>query len=65
MSQLSDHYRHMAAKARSDADAASLPNVQQLHSRSAERLDQIVRGMEKVAEAKRRNDLAKGATLRG
>ena len=55
----------MAAKARSDADAASLPNVQQLHSRSAERLDQIVRGMEKVAEAKRRNDLAKGATLRG
>lgn len=64
MSYLSDHYRQMAAKARSDADATVLPNVKQLHSRSADRLDQLVQGIEKVAEAKSRNEVAKDATLR-
>ena len=39
MSTLPDQYRQMAAQARSDAEAAELPNVQQRHLRSAERLD--------------------------
>lgn len=64
MSYLSDHYRQMAAKARLDAETAALPNVKQLHSRSADRLDQIIQGMENVAEAKIRNEVAKDATLR-
>ena len=59
MSTLSDQYRQMAAKARSEADAAKLPNVQQLHLRSAERLDQIAQGLENVAKAKVRNEAAK------
>jgi hypothetical protein len=63
MSQLSDHYRQMAAKARSDADESALPNVKQLHSRSADRLDQLVQRMDNIAEAKTRNDNAKEATL--
>ena len=59
MSTLSDQYRQMAAKARSEADAAKLPNVQQLHPRSAERLNQIAQGLENVAKAKVRNEAAK------
>ncbi len=56
-----DQYRKMASKARSDAAAASLPNVRQLHLRSAERLDEIVSGLETVAHAKVRNESAKRA----
>ncbi len=54
-----EQYRKMAGKARSDAAAALLPNVRQLHLRSAERLDEIVSGLEKVAQAKVRNQNAK------
>ena len=54
-----EQYRKMASKARSDAAAASLPNVRQLHLRSAERLDEIVSGLESVAHAKIRNESAK------
>ena len=61
MSTLSDQYRQMAAKARSEADAAKLPNVQQLHLRSAERLNQIAQRLENVAKAKARNEAAKVA----
>ena len=61
MSTLSDQYRQMAAQARSDAEAAELPNVQQAHRRSAERLDQMAREIENVARAKARNDAAKEA----
>lgn len=59
MSTLSDQYLQMAARARSDAEAAELPNVRQAHLRSAERLDQMVREIENVAGAKARNDAAK------
>jgi hypothetical protein len=54
-----DQYRRMADKARSEADAATLPNVRQLHLRSAARLDEIVAGMEMVLQAKLRNEDAK------
>lgn len=59
MSDIIEQYRRMAEKARSHAAAASLPNVRQSHLRSAERLDEIVSGLESVAHAKARNENAK------
>ena len=59
MSDQANHYRKLADKARHDAKAASLPNVRQLHLRSAERLEEIILGLENVAGAKMRNDEAK------
>ena len=59
MSDVIEQYRKMASKARSEAAAATLPNVRQLHLRSAERLDEIVLGLESVAHAKVRNEIAK------
>jgi hypothetical protein len=59
MSDVIEQYRKMAAKARAEAAAATLPNVQQLQLRSADRLDEIVRGMEKVLLAKSANEEAK------
>jgi hypothetical protein len=53
----------MANKARSEADAASLPNVRQLHIRCAERFDEIIAGLETVAHAKVRNENAKRAAI--
>lgn len=65
MNDQADHYRKLAAKSRSDAKASSLPNVQQLHLRSAERLDEIISGLESVAEAKVRNEEAKAGIVSG
>lgn len=59
MSTSLDQYREMAVKARADAAATTLPNVQQLHLASAARLDQMARQVESVAEAKSRNEAAK------
>ncbi len=59
MSELINQYRKMADKARSDAAAASLPNVREVHLRSAERLDAIISRLDSVAQAKVRNDDAK------
>ena len=59
MSDATEHYRRMAHHARAEAEAAVLPNVRQLHLRSAERLEQIVAGIENVLLAKARNDEAK------
>ena len=58
MSELSDQYRKMAAQARSDADAAKLANVRQLHRQGAERFDQIAQQIENGAKAKARNEAA-------
>ncbi len=54
-----DQYRKLARKARSDAATASLPKVRELHLRSADRLDEIIWGLEIVAKAKVRNEEAK------
>lgn len=59
MSDATEQYRKMANQARSAAEAAVLPNVRQLHLRSAERLEQIVAGIENVLLAKARNEEAK------
>ena len=49
----------MAAQSRLDAEEAKLPNVQQSHLRSAERSNEMAKAVERVAEAKARNDAAK------
>lgn len=59
MSDLVDHYRKLAAKARADASAELLPNVRQSHLRSAERFEEILAGIEVVMQAKTRNEQAK------
>jgi hypothetical protein len=59
MSDAIEQYRRMAVNARADALAATLPNVQELDRRSDYRLEEIVRGMEKVSLAKSANDEAK------
>ena len=59
MSDVIDEYRKLADKARSDAATGSLPKVRELHLRSAERLDEIISGLESVAKAKVRNEEAK------
>jgi hypothetical protein len=59
MSDLAEQYRQFAAKARSDAAASRLPNVQQSHLRSAERWDEIISSLVTVAQAKSRNEEAK------
>jgi hypothetical protein len=61
VSDVIEQYRKMAYKARLEADAASLPNVRQLHIRSAERFYEIIEGLESVAHAKVRNENAKRA----
>lgn len=64
MSDVIDQYRKMADKARAEAAAAMLPNVRQLHLRSAGRLDEILSGLEKVSLAKSRNEGAKRSEVR-
>ena len=63
MTDAAETYRKLAAKARSDAAAASLPNVRQLHLRSAERLDEIISGIHSVSQAKLRNEEAKRQSM--
>ncbi len=59
MSDAIDQYRKLARKARSDAATASLPKVRESHLRSAERLHEIIVGLEIIAKAKVRNEEAK------
>ena len=59
MSDVINQYRKLAEKARSDAATAALPKVHDLHLRSAERLDEVISGLETVAQAKLRNEDAK------
>ncbi len=54
-----EQYQQMANRARSDAAAASLTNVQQMHLKSAQRWEEIISGLKTVAQAKVRNEDAK------
>ena len=63
MSDVIDQYRKLADRARSDAATASLPKVRELHLHGAERLDEIISGLESVAKAKVRNEEAKRNAL--
>ena len=59
MTDLAEQYRLLADRARADAEDAFLPNVRRLHLQSAERLEQLIRGLDSTADAKMRNDRAK------
>ena len=59
-----EHYRELASKAREQAAASSLPQVKIRYLRSAEHFDELVANLERVAEAKVRNDTARAEGVR-
>jgi hypothetical protein len=54
-----EQYRELASKAREQAAASSLPQVKLRYLRSAEHFDGLVAKLERVAEAKVRNEAAR------
>jgi hypothetical protein len=54
-----EQYRELASKAREQAAASSLPQVKLRYLRSAEHFDGLVTKLERVAEAKLRNEAAR------
>ncbi len=63
MKSMLEHNRRLASKAREEAASCGLPQVRQLHLRSAAQFDEIVAGIEAVSRAKKRNDDANGAVM--
>ena len=63
MSWPSEHYRHLALKAREQAAASTLPQVKLQYLRSAEHFDEIVAKLESVAQAKMRNEAARAEAI--
>ena len=59
MNSPTEHYRELAAEARRQAAASSLPQVRLRYLRSAEHFDELVAGLESVARAKSRNEAAR------
>lgn len=59
MSLPSEHFRQLALEAREHAAASSLPQVTKRYLRSAEHFDEIVARLERVAQAKLRNEAAR------
>ena len=64
MSSPSEQYRRLALQAREQAAASDLPQVKIRYLRSAEHFDAIVADLESVAEAKLRNEAARGVRSR-
>lgn len=58
MNSPSEQYRLLAANAREQAAASSLPQVKLRYLRSAEHFDELVAKLESVAQAKIRNEAA-------
>jgi hypothetical protein len=54
-----EQYRQLAADAREQAAASTLPQVKLRYLRSAEHFDELVAKLESVAQAKIRNDAAR------
>jgi hypothetical protein len=59
MNSPAEQYRQLASKAREQAATSSLPQVKQRYLRSAEHFDELVMGLEIVAQAKARNQAAR------
>jgi hypothetical protein len=59
MNSSSEQYRELAQKARDQAAASSLPQVKLRYLRSAEHFDELVAKLERVAQAKARNEAAR------
>lgn len=53
-----ENYRQLAAAARAEAAASTLPQVQLRCVRSAEHFERLVAQLESVAQAKMRNEAA-------
>ena len=58
-----EHYRELASKAREQAAASSLPQVKLRYLRSAQHFDELVAGLEDVAQAKARNEAARAEAV--
>ena len=54
-----EQYRQLAADALEQAAASTLPQVKMRYLRSAEHFEELVAGLETVAQAKARNDAAR------
>ena len=54
-----EHYRQMALEARQQAAASSLLQVKLRYLRSAEHFDELVATLDRVAQAKVRNEAAR------
>lgn len=54
-----ENFRQLAAEAREQAASSSLPQVRLRYLRSAEHFDSLVSNLERVAEAKVRNEAAR------
>ena len=59
MSSAIEQYRQLAAESREQAAASTLPQVRIRYARSAEHFEQLVAGLESVAQAKARNEAAR------
>jgi hypothetical protein len=59
MNSPTEHYRQLAAEAREQAAASTLPQVKLRYLRSADHFDELVAKLENVAKAKSRNDAAR------
>ena len=63
MTSPAEHYRSLAAAAREQAGAASLPQVKLRYLRSAEHFDELSGSLENVAQCKLRNEAARAGTV--
>jgi hypothetical protein len=58
-----EHYRGPASKAREQAAASNLSQVKHRYLCSAEHFDELVAGLESVAQAKARNEAARAKAV--
>ncbi len=63
MNSPSEQYRQLAAKAREQAAASSLPQVKLRHLRSAEHFEGLLAKLEDAAQAKARNEAARAEAV--
>jgi hypothetical protein len=59
MNSPSEQYRQLAAQAREQAAASSLPQVKLRHLRSAEHFEELLDKLDQIAQAKARNEAAR------
>ena len=59
MNSPTEHYRQLALEAREKAAASSLPQVKLRYLRSADHFDELVATLDRVAQAKVRNEAAR------
>ena len=63
MNSPTEHYRELASKARQQAAASNLPQVKLRYLHSAQHFEELVAGLENVAQAKARNEAARAKAV--